>query len=212
MNQAPHVPSPGGYERAYAQSYELAFAQLAQSDLGEICRRSGAVSLSDSSLRVGFCEVQAIVDIEQRSVISPAGILPMTEQLVILHYLCTAGGQASSGKLISFKDLADGAGYFPTFYKRAVLPVVMKFGDSLAAFSAAAAYIGGKNVAMGDAGASFDIFPGVTLSWIIWQGESGLPPEGSVLFDSGITNYLPVEDIAALCQSIASKLCSYDGE
>jgi hypothetical protein len=150
-----------------------------------------------------------VVDIKKRSVVPSAGILPVTDQLLILHYLCTAGGQAPSRKLVSFKDLPEGTGYFPTFYKRAVLPVISKFGDSLAAFSAAAAAIGGKGVALGDAGASFDIFPRVTLCWVIWQGESGLPPEGSVLFDSGITNYLPVEDIAVLCQSVAAKLCAW---
>ena len=36
--------------------------------------------------------------------------------------------------------------------------------------------------------------------------------EGTILFNNGISNYLPTEDIAVLCQSIALKLCNIDTE
>jgi hypothetical protein len=208
MNRGPDVPSPPGYGVGYAQSYGLAFDALIITNLIEVCRHSGASLISDLSLRLDVLGSPVTVDIGQRTIESHARSLPTTDKLIILHYLVTAGGQPPAGKLISFKDIPDGAGYFPTFYKRAIAPVVNKFGESPRRLPIAAADLGGVMTVMGDAAVSFKVFPHVTLNWILWQGDEALKPEGSVLFDSSITNYLPVEDIVALCHSIAIRLCA----
>ena len=207
MEGAPKIPSPPGYDRAYAQSYELAFDRLTHSNLNMICRVNGASLITDGIIGLEYFGNPITVDSLHRTVNSVNIPLTITEKLIILHYLVTAGGKTATGKLITFKELPEGAGYFPTFYKRAVAPVISKFGNSIANLRVAAAAIGGTAIDMGDAAVSFGVLPHVVLVWIIWRGDSVLPPEGSVVFDSTITDYLPVEDIAALCQSIAGKLC-----
>ena len=54
MSGLPPLPSPGGYERAYAESYDLAFGKLKKADLGEICLKSGAVQVDAEAVRLRF--------------------------------------------------------------------------------------------------------------------------------------------------------------
>ncbi len=207
MNPGFPLPSPGGYQLAYTQSYDLAFDALARFDLAEICRRADASRQSDDSIAIVFLGDEVVVDLTHRTVVSIKRTLAITDQLVILHYLVTASGKALSGGLISFKELPDGMVYYPSFYKRAIAPVVGKFGDAPTDLCPVAACFGGKPVAMGDAAAVIQALPRVTLTWVIWRGDTDFPAEGAVLFDSTIAAYLPVEDIAVLCQSVALRLC-----
>jgi hypothetical protein len=49
--------------------------------------------------------------------------------------------------------------------------------------------------------------PRVRLTWVLWRGDDDFPADSTVLFDSKIDDYLPTEDIAVLCQSVALRLC-----
>ena len=208
MDGLPKLSLPSGYDRAYAQSYELAFDRLSQSDLLQLGQRSGASLGPDSTLKLSFLNIPVIADIKRRTVESPEHSLSVSDKLIILHYLITAGGRTPTGKLISFKDLPGGASYFPTFYKRAIAPIITMFGNSVRNMPTAAVALGGSSTALGDSGISITVLPHVKLNWVLWQGDGVLPPEGSILFDSNIADYLPVEDIAVLCHSIAIRLCA----
>jgi hypothetical protein len=40
----------------------------------------------------------------------------------------------------------------------------------------------------------------------LWKGDEEFPAEGSFLFDGSIPDYLSIEDINILCQTIAWRL------
>ena len=207
MNKGARLPSPGGYNQAYDQSFNLALDALAQSDIDEICYRSGAKRLDDDSVILPFLRDDVIVNIARRTVTSVNHISAITDQLIVLHYLVTATGAPLSGKLISFQELPGGMVYHPTFCRRAIAPLVNRFGESPGELIAAAAGFGGEPVSLGDAAIVMQALPRVALTWVLWRGDADFPPEGAVLFDSAITDYLPIEDIAVLCQSVSLKLC-----
>ena len=46
----------------------------------------------------------------------------------------------------------------------------------------------------------------VPVTFVLWKGDEELPPEGNILFDSTISEYLSVEDINVLCEIIAWRL------
>jgi len=204
----PPLPSPGGYEQAYAVSYDVAFEKLRQADLADVCLKSGAARVGADVIRLRFLNRDYLVDRLQGHVslepdTEPA---PIAERLLILHYLVTAGGAPPRDELIAFKDLPDGLLYHSTFYKRTVKLLLKKFGDSPEKLAAAAAKIGGSKAQMGDAAVTVQAFPKVAVTWVLWQGDDEFPAEGSVLLDRGISDYLPSEDIVVLCQTIALKL------
>ena len=210
-NTIPPLPSPGGYEQAYAVSHDLAFAKLRQADLADVCRKSGAHPVGADIVRLRFLDRDYLID-RLRGEVSPppdAEPAPIADRLIILHYLVTATGAPPRGELVAFKDLPEGNVYHPTFYKRTVKLLLKKFGASPAKFAEAAVKIGGVKAQMGDAAVTVQALPKVAVTWILWRGDDEFPAEGSVLFDRGISDYLPTEDIAVLCQNIALKMCFF---
>jgi len=207
-NRLPSLPSPGGYERAYAVSHGLAFEKLRQADLADVCLKSGAAQVGADVIRLRFLNRDYLVDRLQGQVILHPDTepVPIAERLLILHYLVTASGAPPRGEWIAFKELPDGLLYHSTFYKRTVKLLLKKFGYSPAKLADAASMIGGVKMQMGDIAVTVQAFPKVAVTWVLWQGDDEFPAEGSVLLDRGITDYLPTEDIVVLCQTIALKL------
>jgi len=44
------------------------------------------------------------------------------------------------------------------------------------------------------------------MTLVLWKGDEEVAPAGNVLFDANISDYLPTEDVAALCGSIVWKM------
>lgn len=209
MGGLPPLPSPGGYERAYAESYDLAFDKLKQADLDDICMKSGATQTDAGTVQLCFLNRNYRIDRRQGdvSLLSGAESVPISERLLILHYLVTAKGTPVRDEPISFKELPEGMVYYPTFYKRAIKPLLSKYGASPERLIEAAARSGGVAVHQGDAAVTVRAFPRVAVTWVLWGGDEEFPAEGTILVDRSIQDYLPTEDIVVLCQFIAIKLC-----
>ena len=199
--------SPDGFQRAYAESSDIAFEKLRQADISTVCSRSGALQINPSNILLTFLGEEYTIDLERRSFIGDAGIPDVADQLIMLHYLASTSDYPTDSRQITFKEIPDGLIYYPTFYKRAITPLLKRFGDSLEEFDEAASRLVGTKIPKGDTAVYFQVLPKIGLTWVLWSGDSELPANGTVLFNSDISRYLPVEDIAVLCQSIAVKLC-----
>ncbi len=46
----------------------------------------------------------------------------------------------------------------------------------------------------------------VPLTLVLWKGDAEFAPEGTIMFDRTITDYLPSEEIIYLCQSTSWRL------
>ena len=211
-NGSPLLPGQRDFQYTYGQAYDIARRELAAlSDIEGQCRQSGANCLAEGPKKT---IVLSYLN-EPYQISLPDGAIhrqgsrqpvPLRDKLLILHYFLRAKGSPLSHKLITYKELASGISYYPTFYKRAIKPVVGCFGDRPEALIKAAERLGGRQVDYGDTAVTIDAFSRVPLTWVLWQGDNELPTEGSILFDSTIADYLPTEDIAVLCQAIAWKL------
>jgi len=188
------VPEPGVRTIAHELAYKIAREQLAGiSDIGQQCRKSGARHLPE--------ENSAVIEHLNRSykISIPDGEVsytgseedvPMREKILVMDYFTRAGGTPLSGKTITYKELHDGINYYPTFAKRTIQPLVNFFGDKPEQLLKIAATMGGHKADFGDAAVTFDAFP----------------PEGSIIFDSTISDYLTNDDIHTLCETIIWKL------
>ena len=132
--------------------------------------------------------------------------MPIRDKILILHYFLRAAGTPLSGNFITYKELQEGINYYPTFFKRAIEPIVSNFKDEPQRLTQMAAAIGGVKSGYGDTAVTINTFPLVPLTIVLWRGDKEFPPDGNILFDSTITDYLPTEDITILCEVIAWKL------
>jgi len=130
----------------------------------------------------------------------------LRDKILILHYFIGAKGTAATGKLIAYKQLPGGVSYFPAFSQRAIAPLVENFGKSPELLMKAAAKLGGNEADHGDISVTVSAFPRVPIILVLWRGDEEVTPNGNVLFDANISDYLSTEDVTVLCETIIWKL------
>ncbi len=204
------VPEQNVREYAHELAYKLGCEQLAGiTDIEEQCRKAGAKYIStkkvvildhlNRSYQIGFPGGEvSLVDSDET--------VSIREKILLLDYFTRARGTPSSGRTITYKELHDGINYYPTFAKRTVQPLVTFFGDKPGQLLKTAATMGGRKADFGDAAVTIDAFPRVPVTLVLWRGDKEFPPEGSIIFDSTIADYLTNDDIHTLCETIIWRL------
>ncbi|OGP69373.1 MAG: hypothetical protein A2Z73_01050 [Deltaproteobacteria bacterium RBG_13_60_28] len=134
------------------------------------------------------------------------GELPLTEQILILHYLMNTTGEPLSGRDIDFRQVPEGGFYWSAFVSRAKKPLLETFGHDLDLYLEVAGALGGTPGTLGDASATFMAFPLVPVTHVLWRGDEEFPPDANILFDETIPRHLSTEDIAALAGSSVYRL------
>lgn len=196
----------GGFQRAYEESATIAYQKLAEMDIKEICRVSGAVMEAETILTLVYIGETYQIDLAQRQITGRAGPPEIYDRLIMLHYLTVPRLIERQIKLITFKELPDGLSYYPTYMRRCVKPLIERFGDNPDDLTATGIKLGAVSIPRGDAGIHLRALPRININIVLWRGDEELPAEGTVYFSSDINDYLPTEDIAVLGQSIARKL------
>ena len=135
--------------------------------------------------------------------------VPVRSKILMLHYFNRAQGTPLTNHKIAYKELPEGTTYFPTFYKRAIKPLLDHFGGEPERLIAAAAKLGGAKADYGDTAVTINAFSYVPITLVLWRGDGEFTPEGNILFDSTVSDYLPTEDINVLCETISWKLVGY---
>lgn len=196
------------YEYGYELAYRLACEQLAGiDDLKQQCLKSGAqytpkeiiTEYLYQSYKITLPEIEVSLTTGDEPV-------PMRDKLLILHYFIEAKGTPLSNNTISYKELAEGNIYFPTFYQRAIKPLVNHFGKEPRQLLNVAGLLGGHEADYGDVSVIISAFSRVPITLVLWKGDEEFAPEGNIMFDSTISDYLPTEDINVLCETISWRL------
>jgi hypothetical protein len=196
----------------YGLAYKLASEQLAQiDDMAQQCLKSGAeyqVIDSEKIIIVEYLNQLYLVTLPgiEISLKDSEEAVPLRDKILILHYLTQAKGTPASDKVITYKELPEGTSYFPTFAKRAIKPLVDHFGGEPHRLLDIAETLGGNKADYGDVAVIINAFRRVAITLVLWRGDEEFPPEGNVMFDSSISDYLSAEDINVLCETIAWKL------
>jgi hypothetical protein len=206
------LPDQRNYEYSLGLSYDIAREQLVKiADIERQCQKCGAdYQRQDSSEIITLSYLNRPCQITLPTVLAifsdTGDEIPLREKLLILHYFINAKGIPLSHKVISFKELAGVKNYFRTFHKRAIQPLLNAFGTEPQKLVEAGKLFGGQKADYGDAAVTIDAFDRVPITYVLWQSDEEFPPEGNVMYDSTVTDYLPNEDIIVLSEILAWKL------
>ncbi len=208
------MPNQNGHQYGYQLAYKLACGRLIEiSDIAQQCQNSGAQYIDSQKVIIVEYLNQSyqvtLPDVEI-SLIGSEEQVSIKDRLLILHYLTQAKGTPTANKMINYKELPEGSNYFPTFYQRAIKPLVDHFGKEPSRLIDAAEKLGGRRVDYGDVAVTINAFRRVPITFVLWRGDEELPPEGSIIFDNTISDYMPTEDISVLCETIAWKLVKWE--
>ena len=209
------LPNQQNYEYGYELAYKLACEQLAKFDnIGQQCLKSGARCQVIDSQKIIILEYlnqsyQIVFPDIDISLIDSEEEVPMRDKILIVHYLTQAKGTPVTNKIIAFRELPEGANYFPTFSKRAIKPLLDHFGKEPERLIDATEKLGGHKVNYGDVAVTINAFSYIPITLVLWQGNKEFAPEGSILFDSTVSDYLSTDDITVLCETISWKLVKH---
>ena len=200
------------YEYSYGLAYKLACEQLAKiDDIEGQCRKSGSRYQVIDSKKVIILEYLnrtyhiTFPDIEI-SLKDSKEEVQLRDKILILHYFIQAKGTQISNKMITYRELREGANYLPTFSKRAIKPLIDCFGKEPHRLLEVAGILGSQKVDYGDVAVTINAFSRVPITLVLWRGDDEFLPEGNILFDNTISDYLSTEDINVLCEAIAWRL------
>jgi len=198
---------------AYLEAYRLACLRLLELDAETVCRNSKAIYEKETETYVlrYFDRRYRIACADGAVSFSGDPAEPTTtEKVLMLHYLIHAQPKPLSGIGISFKEVPNGGAiYYSTFKKRAIDPLVKTFSEDLQRFREASSALGGSAEGFGDASATIYVFDYVPVTYVLWQGDEEVAPSGTILFDSSIQYFLPVEDIVLAASFGAYKLIGF---
>jgi len=203
------LPDRNVREYAHELADKLAREKLAGiDDIEQQCRQSGTQYIpSQKAIIIDYLNQSYRISFPDGEVSLTAGEeVPKRDKILILHYFTQAKGTPPSNKTITYKELPDGINYFPVFAKRAIKPVVTFFGDKPEQLLKTAKVLGGRKADYGDVAVTISAFKQVPVTIVLWQGDEEFAPEGSLMFDSTISDYLTNDDTHTLCENIAWRL------
>lgn len=206
------VPDNKNYEYALEQAYTLVRDKLLNiENLERHCDNSNSKYSEEEGKKI----IKVLYLSEEYTIVLPEidvflendrNEIPFREKVLILHYLAQAKGTLPSGQYITFRELPEGPVYFRTFSKRTIQPLVKYFGEDPARILDAGKDFGGTSSDLGDTSIVIPAFNRVPVTIVLWKGDEEFPPEGSVMFDSNIQDYLTTEDVTVLSEVITWNL------
>ncbi len=150
------------------------------------------------------------INLNSLTVISLSCNVPAQDyiSILILHYLKNKiqGLPELTQNWVSFQELDGGKGYYPTFKKRVLDPVIKKYGKSPEALLTLIERFSAKTVPWGDYGIVLEALPQVPILLTLWKPDEEFSAEANVLFDASIKEVFPTEDIVVLAEFVARNI------
>jgi hypothetical protein len=159
---------------------------------------------------IKFLNSEYEIDYAEKNIISMSGNAPAKDyyKLLILHYIANENRvlDISNDKWMSFKEMDGGEAYFPAFKKRAIEPILKKYGDNPSGIFERCKYFNAEKIDTGTAAISISAFPKIKIAVILWAKDDEFSAECNMLFNADAREILPTEDIAVLGGITASLL------
>ncbi|MDP2939058.1 MAG: DUF3786 domain-containing protein [Candidatus Omnitrophota bacterium] len=159
---------------------------------------------------VEFLADEYTINTTNKSVISLSCNIPSPDHItiLILHYLIKEieGLPKEIMQWISFPELDGGKGYYPTFKKRAIDPILRKFANSPEGLLTLIERFSAKRVQIGDFGIVIYAFLRIPVLITLWRSDEEFSTQVNMLFDASIKNIFPTEDIVVLAGLIAANI------
>lgn len=173
-----------GYETALKKAWDVA-------------QKSGA-----KKRYLRFFNDEYEIDYKERNIISMSCKVPAKDyyKLLILHYLANENKvlKVTTSNWVSFRELEGGEAYFPAFKKRAIDPILRKYGDNPSLIFERAASFSAEKIDTGTAGISISALEKIKIAVILWGKDDEFSAECTMLFNPEIKYIFPTEDVAVL--------------
>jgi len=162
------------------------------------------------NISVKFLADEYSVDIEARKIISLSCNVPAKDftAILLLHYIVQKikGLPTLTGEWLTFRELSAVEGYLDAFRKRAIEPIIKKYGSNPEEISAVLQRLPAKKINEADAAIVVEAFVGAPVLIKLWHKDEDFGPDANIFFDRSITGIFCTEDIIVLAGIVAYSL------
>jgi hypothetical protein len=198
----------GNFEKlrnnAYSAAEEKAWEDLAHLDSKSIAKNSLA-GFDGRIFILSVLDESVSVDKWDRLITSSQPHDRFFE-ILVMHYLIGCQLSYPSGELVLFRQLKGGEAYNDAFHRRVNERLAKEFGTDPGALVKAGCRLNGKIRSKGSASVELLLFPKVPVTVIVWSGDEEVPASSTILFDRGIGDIFPTEDVAIAGSFIVERL------
>jgi len=198
------------WQEAWQLAVELTVEELQQADLEERCAKSGGIwKPEEGTAEITFLNREYHIRPPEFEIVLAPGEeqVPITERILILHYLKNATGVPPSGEWITFAQVPGGDLYLANFRARSVDRMLRAFSGREETLVEESSAIGGLEAAYGDVSVHLLALPRVPVALVLWRGDEEFSASGNLLYDATVTQYLSTEDMVVLAGTVVSRLC-----
>ncbi|MBW1713779.1 MAG: DUF3786 domain-containing protein [Deltaproteobacteria bacterium] len=190
----------------YQMAFQIAADKLRAMDAEEVAQAAGA-RLTPEGLQLNFVGLECAVSLDPVAVSGSDGQeVPLTDRVLILHYLTQADGRPMTGQWIAYRQIPGAQTYHPVFYQRAIAPFKAGFGPRPELLAQLTADLPARPGQGGDAAVVIQALPRTPVLLQVWQADEDFPAEANILFDESISGYLTAEDVAWLAGRVVYPL------
>jgi hypothetical protein len=194
------------YEKCRDVNQEF-WGELNRLDPGEVTARTGAI-FREGRYYLAFLDRELVID-------AVAGRVEVAETpeadpgfrvcLTALLYLISLD-TGSLGPPLSPLELPGGATFFRGHHGLPQAPLEERFGQDVAAFAAAGESLRGEKRAAGDAAVAFQVFPGLAVEVILWQGDEDFPPQVTFTVPAHLDRFWHLDAVWGLLNLVAQEM------
>ena len=149
-------------------------------------------------------------DLTEKKVLSLSSnaVAPDHLSILILHYLIAklTGLPKVEDEWISFNQLPGGQGYYAAFRKRALEPIIRKYGSNPPGLLSCLERLPAKKIQYGDCALVLEVFESLPVMIAIWGRDEEFGAEANMLFDRSILKVFTTEDVAVLAGIVAKEV------
>jgi hypothetical protein len=164
----------------------------------------------DKKLTVKFLADEYSVDLEAKSILSLSCNAKAKDftSIILLHYLIQRlkGLPNPSGEWLTFREISGVEGYAEAYHKRAIEPIIRKYGKNPAGIYEVADRLPAQKASGGDFGIIVEVFPGVQVLVKLWAADEEFGSDANMYFDANITKIFCTEDIVVIAGFVGSSL------
>ncbi|MDO4621685.1 MAG: DUF3786 domain-containing protein [Eubacteriales bacterium] len=119
-------------------------------------------------------------------------------RILMLRYLLFANPTPETGSFISFRDMPSGDLYIQPFQGRCIMRTNRKYGTRKEVFCKVCEKAGAAAGKGGDASYDIEVFDGIFVRFIIWEGDDEFPASSQILFSENIRTAFETYDLAEM--------------
>lgn len=191
----------------------LHWEELRTLDARRLAQQGGVRALdAGAAWDVPFLNARYRVDPQQERIVelSPDPERPLEEsfQILLLRYLMATPGGEPSGIEVSEKELPGGVTFFRGPHSLQVQPLVENYSMDPDGFEERGRALGAVPRDLGDRALRFEPFPGIPVTFVLWQADDEFPASVSVLFDRSIMRWFELDMIFLMVGILVIRIVS----